>query len=871
MRWWNVLRARLRALFGRDAVIGDIDEELRAHVDMLTEENLRRGMAPAEARAAALREFGNPARVRDTAYDVRGGGMLEILWQDLRFGGRMLRKHPGVTLSAVLTMALGIGATSAVFSIVNPLLLRPLPFRDPDRLITIYETCLPKFPRFSVSPGNYYAWREQSPAFAGMAAAKSLTLTLTGDGDPERLAGRRVTTGYFELFGVRPVLGRDFLPEEDAPGHSDVIILSQGVWQRRFGGDPGILNRTVVLDGKPYAVVGVMPADLHPSIAVDMWTPAAFTAEDRQSYGRHSLQAFGRLAPNATLEAAQAELNEVAQRLEHDHPETNVGWRVKMSPLSETLLRDVRPMLGVLSAAVAFLLLIACANVASLLLGRAATREREVAVRVALGAGRWRILRQLASESALLSVIGGAVGLALGTLGVDLLLSLAPRGLAGMTSVKLDVPLVAFAFGASLIAGLVVGLAPALQAFKVDVNGALKEGARGSAGGGRARVRRVLVAVEVASCVLLLVGAGLLLRSLGRLLAVDPGFNADSVTTVALDLPQRKYPDDAARRNYAQRAMQELSALPGARVVAAAHTIPFSLDWVFGFSVDGSAPDAKSPSANFYAVSPEYFHAMGIRLLAGRAFTDRDGPDAPPAIIIDERLARQFFPDGDAVGRRITFDAPRQHEIVGVVANVKEYGLDGPSSYEMYTPLAQDPFSQVVLIVRGEGDVASLGPAIQGRLRAIDADQPLGPIRPLAQLVSDSVSRQRFAVVLLTIFAGVALLLAIVGIYGVISDAVTQRSREIGIRLALGARSSDCIRLMMRQGAWPVAVGLGVGLLGALAATRVMASLLYEVSATDPATLGGVTALLGAVALVASYLPARRVARVDPMVALRSE
>lgn len=872
---WNVVVARVRALFRREAVIDDIDEEMRIHVDMATEDNVRRGMAPAEARAAALREFGNLGCARDTAYAVRGGGMVETLTQDIRFGGRMLRKHPGVTLSAVITMALGIGATSAVFSVVNPLLLRGLPFPDPDRLMNIRETCLPKFTSFSVSPGNFLAWRERSDAFAGMAAFQRTTVNLTGGGEPERLRQLRVTSGFFELFGATPIVGRGFLPDEDAPGRGDVVVLSGGFWQRRFGADPDVVHRTLMLDGKPYVVAGVMAPGSHAAMGeVDVWTPAAFSAEERERYGSHYLGVIARLAPTATVDKARAQLDDVARALESEHPGSNGGWRVKIDPLSETVVGGIKPTLVVLSGAVAFLLLIACANVASLLLGRAASREREIAVRVALGAGRGRILRQLAAESALLALLGGGVGLALGTWGVDLLLALAPQGLAGLKGVRLDLPLVAFAFLASLAAGLIVGLAPALQAFRVDVNAALKEGGRGgSAGGGHARVRRTLVAVEVAACVLLLVGAGLLIRSLDRLLAVDPGFDAANVTTVAIDLPERAYAAPAAQQAYFERATRELATLPGVRAVAAAQTIPFAVDWVFSFSIEGRPedPPGKEPSANYYAVTPDYFRAMGIRVVRGRAFTEADGRDGRRVAIINEKLARQFFPDGDALGKRIGYARDGWQEIVGIAADTKQYGLTGPATYQLYEPMAQRPVSAMTLVVRGARDPAAMIPDIRARLAGLDADQPLGAVKPLEQIVSESVSRQRFAVVLLGIFAGIALVLAIVGIYGVISDAVTHRTREIGIRLALGARAGDCIRLMMGQGIVPVLVGLGVGLVAALAATPILASLLYEVSATDPVTLGLVTALIAGVALVASYVPARRVTRVDPMAALRAE
>jgi len=865
MRAWHVLRARLRALFGREKVIQDIDEELRIHVDMATEANLRRGMGPEEARRTALREFGNLGGIRDTAYEIRGGGMLESLWQDIRFGARVLRKSPGVTLSAMLTLALGIGATAAVWSVVYPVLIRGLPYRDPDRLVRINETCLPKFSSFAVASGNFVDWREQAQGFESMAAYQSITANLTGGGEPERVKGMRVTPGFFELFGMTPVWGRGFAGDEDG-----VVVLGAGFWQRRFGGDPGVLDRSVTLDDKSYQVVGVMPADLYPVVGeVDFWKPAALTPEERNNHGGHSFQAVGRLAAGATAETARASLDEVAARLEEQFPRTNGGWRVMVVPLEDSVAGSVRPALLVLCAAVVFVLLIACANVASLLLARSVSREREIAVRAALGAGRGRILRQLAVESVLLSLLGGGLGLALGLWGVDVLLALAPEGLAGVKGVRLDLSVVAFTFAASLLTGLIVAIAPAHQATRTDLNAALREG---SQGGGRARGRRVLVAVEVASCVLLLVAAGLLLRSFGRLLAVDPGFHADGALTVALELPERRYPDDARQEAFFRRVTSEVASLPGVRAVGAAQTIPFRIDWVFSFWVDGrpSPKSGQEPSANYYAVTPDYFRAMGITLLRGRGFTEQDRKDAPLVVIVNEKLARELFPGEDALGKRLVGFRPGDgSEIVGVVADMRHYGLSRPTTYQVYEPAWQQPVSRMTLVVRSEGDPSGLAAPIRAHIHAIDEDLPLAAVETVDHIVSASVSRQRFSVVLLSVFAAVALLLAIVGIYGVISDAVTQRTREIGVRMALGAQSGHVVKLMIGQGLVPALVGLVVGLAGALAATRLMSSLLFGVSATDPTTLGLVSALIAGVAALACWVPARRATKVDPMAALR--
>jgi putative ABC transport system permease protein len=766
----------------------------------------------------------------------------------------------------VLTLALGIGATAAMWSVVYPVLIRALPYREPDRLVRVKETCLPKFSSFAVASGNFVAWGERPEGFEALAAYKPITANLTGAGEPERIKGMRVTPGFLELFGTHPAWGRDFAGDEDG-----VVMLSAGFWQRRFGGDPGILDRSVTLDDKSYQVVGIVPAIFYPVLGeVDFWKPAALTPEERNEHGGHSFHALGRLSAGASAETARASLDGVEARLEQQFPVSNRGWRVSVTPLHEEVTGNVRPALLVLCAAVAFLLLIACANVASLLLGRSAAREREIAVRAALGAGRGRILRQLAVESVLLSLLGGAAGLVVGLWGVDLLLALAPEGLAGVKGVKLDLSLVVFTFGISLLTGLVVAIAPAHQATRTDLNAALREGGHG--GGGRARGRRVLVAVEVAACVVLLVGAGLLLRSFGRLLEVDPGFRGEGVLTVRVELPQRRYPDDPSQETFFRRVTSEVASLPGVRAVGAVQSIPFQLDWVFSFRIEGR-PEPESgqePSANYYVVTPEYFRAMGIRLVRGRVFTEQDRRDAPPVAIVNEKLARELFPGEDALGKRLTgLREQGGDEIVGIVADVKHYGLANSTTYQVYETAWQQPVSAMTLVVRGEGDPSRLAAPIRAHILAIDKDLPVAAVQTVDQIVSNSVSRQRFSVVLLSVFAALALLLAIVGIYGVISDAVTQRTRELGVRMALGARSGDVVRLMIVQGLVPALVGLALGLAGALAATRLMSSLLFGVSATDPATLGLVSAMVAGVAALACWVPARRATKVDPMVALR--
>jgi putative ABC transport system permease protein len=868
MRALRLLRDRVRGLFRREAVLRDIDEEMRSHLELAADEERRRGRSAEEARAAAAQRFGSVAAARDAAYDVRGGGGLEAVWHDLRFAARTLRRNPTVALSALLTWALGIGATVAVFSVVHPVLLRGLPFAHADRLVSVRETKLPELPSFSVSAGNFLAWREAARALDLLVAVQTRAPTVTGGGEPEQLRALAVSAGFFELYGVAPQLGRGLLPDEDAPGRDAVVVLSHGFWQRRFAGDPGVPGRQVVLDDRAHTVVGVMPAGLHPHMGdVDVWMPIAFTAAQRQNHGGHYLRVVGRLAPGATRAAALAELNHVAERLEKEHPEDNRGWRVTIVPLAEHLHGGVRSTLLLLAAAVVFVLLVAAANVASLLLGRAAAREREIAIRAALGAGRRRILRQLACESLLLSLIGGAAGMLVAVAGVDALLALAPRALGGLGEVKVDATLLAFTLAASSAVGLLVALIPGRQAARGDLASALRGGAGGSIAAGRARARRLLVTVEVAACLLLLVGGGLVMRSLVRLLDQDPGFRAGGVLVAQLNLPRSRYAEPERRVELARRLLAEVATLPGVEAAALTQSLPFVNDFVASVAVDGRPPDpgGQEPNANHYAVTADYFRALGIPLLAGRGLDERDAG----VVLVNRKLARTFFPDGDAIGARLRLYGERVREIVGVVGDVKQYGLGDDATFQVYEPLYQQTFARLGLVVRGGGDPSALTGAIRARLAGIDGRLPLGTPLSLDDAVAASVAHRRFAVALLGIFAAVALALAVVGIYGVIADAVVQRTREIGVRVALGATPRDVLASMMGVGVVPAACGIVLGLAVAAAGVRLLGSLLYGVSQLDPVTWIAAPAIVAAVALVASWLPARRATRVDPMVALR--
>jgi putative ABC transport system permease protein len=797
----------------------------------------------------------------------------------MRYGARMLLKKPGFTLIAVMTLALGIGANAAIFSVVNAVLLRPLPFKDPERLMWIRETKLPQFPEFSVSPGNFLDWRKQNTVFERLVAINNVAFNLVGVGDPEQVRGMKVTDGFFAMLSAQPELGRVFLPEEDQPGRDNVVIMSHGLWQRRFGGDPKILNQAITLGSQSYTVIGVMPASFRFGGAdLGLWAPMGFTTREAQTHGGHWLSVFGRLKPGATEDQARAELVAIAGRLAAQYPEANTGWSVKLMPLLEFTVRDIKPGLIVLLCAVAFVLLIACANVANLLLARAAGRQKEIAIRAALGAGRSRIIRQLLTESALLASLGGALGLGLAKWGMDLLLKLAPRGLPRMSDVSLDGRALVFTAAVTLLTGVIFGLVPALQSSKPNLNETMNETGRGSTDGRRRRlVRSALVVFEVASALVLLVGAGLLIKSFWRLNQIDPGFNPDNALTMTVSLPRAKYPDDAQRVAFFGHLLEKISALPGVQAAGASNSIPLEGDMVLSFEVQGRAPlpAGADQSTNFYGVNADYFKAMGIRLLRGRTFTERDVSNSPHVAVINETMAKKIFPGEDPIGKRITFDGgnsnPNWYEIVGVVNDVKQYGLDQATPMQTYEPYTQQTFSYMTLVARATGDPTNLTAAIRNAVLQIDKEQPIANVKTLDQILSASIAQQRFSALLLGVFAVVAMSLAAVGIYGVLSYAVTQRTHEIGVRLALGASRHDVLRLVVGQGMCLTLLGVAAGLAVAFALTRLMSTLLFGVSATDPMTFSLIPLMIVIIALLACWVPARRATKVDPMVALRIE
>ncbi|HZE57082.1 MAG TPA: ABC transporter permease [Chthoniobacterales bacterium] len=796
---------------------------------------------------------------------------------DFRYALRQLIKAPSFTIVAILTLALGIGACTAIFSVVDVVLLRPLDFPDPDRVVVIRETQLPKFPEFSVSPPNYLDWEKQTKSYEYLAAYTGAPLNLTGEAEPQRLIGMKVTAHYFNVYGIKPLLGRFPLPEEDAVGKNHVVVLSYGFWQRVFGGARDVVGRSVQLSGEPYQIVGVAP---YFGIAskVDVWTPMAFTPKEsaNDARGGHYISVGGRLKPGVTVRQAKAELDVIANQLAIQYPDPQKGWGIFMMPLQDYMVRDVKPVLYTLLGAVGCVLLIACANLANLLLARATARHREISIRAALGAGRGRLIRQLLTESVVLAVCGGIAGVILARWGLDALLALAPTSLPRISEIHLDPAVLIFSLALSILTGLLFGIAPAWLAARADVNEALKQGTRGSTeGGARGRLRSALVVIEVTFALVLLGGAGLLARSFMQLANVDPGFIPENATLMRLSLPQKKYAENDQQTAFANALLERMKNLPGVQAAGLTHSMPLVGDYVLGFNIEGrpAIDPADLPSTNYYSVTPDYFRAMGIRLIRGRIFTPQDDAKAPRVAIINETMAHQFFPNEDPIGKRIniTNGPDTWREIVGIVADIKQYSLDKATTAQSYEPFAQVPFTSLNVVIRTKGSPAALLGALRPTVYAVDKDQPVGTIRPLEEIMADSIARQRFAMTLLTVFSGIALVIAAIGIYGVMAYNVVQRTGEFGIRMALGAQQRDVLRLVLTQGGKLIGLGLAIGLLATLGASRAMGSMLFNTSAYDPLTLTSITLLLGAVALIACFFPANRATKVNPIEALRVE
>ena len=809
------------------------------------------------------------------------------LTQDIRYAVRMLLKNPGFTLVAVLAVALGIGANSAMFSVINAVLLRPLPYHQPDRLVTIWEESPQRdLYEIPVSLADFNDWVDQNHVFEDLSAYTFTNLNLSGAGEPERLLTVRSSANLLKLVGAAPLLGRPFLPEEDKEGASRVVILSQALWQRRFGSDPGIIGRSLTLDNQSYAVVGVMPANFQFPVGfgylgkvlndpIDLYVPIAASSKET-ARGSYAFFSIGRLKPAVTIEEARAEMTTIESRIEQQYPGSNTGIVISLIPTHEQTVKLIRPALLVLLGAVAFLLLIACTNIANILLARAASRQKEIAIRTALGATRLRVLRLLLTESVILSLVGGCLGLLLALWGTDALMALAPDNIPRINEVGVDARVFGFTLAVSLLTGIVFGLIPALHASKPDLNETLKEGSRGSTGGAAGkRIRSVLVAAEVALSLVLLVGAGLMVKSFLRLQQMNLGFNPDNVLAASLSLSRNKYPDDQKQVAFFQAALERLRSLSGVQSAAITSGLPLTLS-VSGsdFQIEGRPePElGKEMIINTRSVSPGYFRTLGIPMIKGRDFSDTDKSDAPKAAIINNDLARIYFPDQDPIGKRITFDEGESWmSIIGQIGDVKQLGLDSTAKPEVYFPYLQATERSMSIVVRTTSNPLSMVGALKSQIQEIDKDLPIADVMTMGKLLSESVSGRRFNMLLLTIFAAVALVLAAVGIYGVMSYSVSQRTHEIGIRMALGAQTSEVLRLVVGQGMALTMAGLGTGVVASLLLTRLMESMLFGVAATDPITFLAVSVLLAGVALTACLVPARRAAKVDPMVALRYE
>jgi predicted permease len=884
MGWWQELKYVARR-FDRRRAEKDLDEEIRTHLEFEIEQNVAAGMSREEARYAALRAFGNVALSQEDSRAVWGFRSIEMLWQDLRYGARMLARNRGFTVVAVIALALGIGANSAIFSVVNTVLLRPLPYKDPEQLVMVWEEGTPQgqgLPINSVSAANYVDWRDQNQVFANMAVIGRVTFNLTGSGEPERLDGRRVSANLFELLGVEPQVGRKFSAEEDSPGANRVVILSHGLWQRRFGAQSDIIGKHLTLSGETREVVGVMPPWFQfPSRDDQLWVPIAFGPQQAANRGNNSYEVIARLKPGVTREQAEAEMDAITARLQQQYPDVVKTKGSVVIPLHEQLVGDIKPALLILLGAVGFVLLVACANVANLLLARAAVRHKEIAVRLALGARRWRLVRQLLTESLLLSAMGGAVGLLLAIGGVNLLKAFIPDNVSQVTEVSVDANVLAFTLGVSLLTGLIFGLVPALQTSRFDLNDALKEGGRDSSAGQHGNhIRNLLVVGEVAVSLVLLIGAGLLIHSFVRLRSVDPGFRTDNLLTMRIALPRLKYPDHPRRTAFFEELLSRVQRVPGVRSAAVANWIPLTLQGdTFGISVEGRPdPGAQEmPDVVTRVVSFDYLNTMGIQLLRGRHFDDQqDRTDSAPVAIISETTARRLWPDEDPLGKRLRPGGADSEEpwitVIGVAEDVRQFELTAEPRLQMYLANVQPSyFVPGHLVVRTDIDPMSLAGAVRQAVWEIDKDQPVSDVRSMDQIFAESIAHQRFSMVLLGTFAAVAMLLGTVGIYGVMSYTVAQRKHEIGVRMALGAGTGNVVSLIVGHGLKLTLIGVVVGLAAAFVLSRVMQSLLFGITATDPATFIAIPLVLMAAATLASYVPARRASKIDPVIALRYE
>ncbi len=875
MKTWRKFRLRVSALFQKPQLDEDMDEEMRAHIEMRTRENIEAGMSSDEARYAALRQFGWVESIKETCREQRAVAWIENLLQDIRYGARVLRKKPGFTCVAVLTLALGIGANASIFSVVNGVLLKPLPYDTPAKVVMVAEDQTGDGRgKTAVAGGVFTDWKEQSKSFEALSVLSWTAMNLSGTDQPELVSGWQVSKDFLRILRVAPILGRDFAPDEDQLGHDNkVVLLTNELWRRRFGGDAGIVGRNIRVNGEPYTVIGILPPKALFNKQPQLLVPFVFGADEwYRSRGDQRFQVIARLKSGVSVEQANAELKAIKQRLAKVYPKGKEKWGAVATPLQEEMTGNVRSTLLMLFGAVGFVLLIACANVANLLLAQAASRQKEMAVRAAVGAGRWRVIRQVVTESVLLAFIGGGLGVLLAVWATKIFSKLGQESLPLTDAISLDGHVLAFSMLLSLGTGIAFGLAPALRVSAPNLYDTLREGGRSSVSGIQNRIRAGLVVSEVALAIMLLVGAGLLLKSFWRLWNTPAGFDPRGVLAMGIVLPDAKYPDGERRALFLHQLFQRIEALPGVEAAGEVTTLPMEGGSLGSpVSVEGRVSQPELGYGSSYDfVAGQYFRAMGIPLLRGRDFRRSDNStNSPRTCIFNDALVKKVFPNEDPIGKRIRFWGD-VWEVIGVVGSIRHWGLDNPASERIYLPQAFCLWTGE-LVIRTKIEPLSLATTIPREILAVDPDQPVSTVHTLEQIVANSVAGRRLTLTLLAVFAGVALGLAMIGLYGVMAYMVAQRTREIGIRMALGAQGLDVLKLVVQNAMLLTLVGVGLGTIGCLALGRVLTSQLYDVKAADPAVLAGVASLLMVVALFASWFPARRAARVDPIIALRYE
>jgi putative ABC transport system permease protein len=854
---------KLRSRFRR-RTDADFDTEIATHVALLADHYARQGMPPEEAARTARLQFGNSTLLKEERRAMQTFPALEQLWRDLRYAARVLKKSPSFTAGVVATLALSIGANAAIFGVVSGVLLHPLPYREPNRVMMLEDRWLPRFPSFETTPQEFRAWQDQSHAFEQLAAFAPMGFTLTGAGLPERIPGARISANLASLLGVNPVIGRAFHEEDDHEGSDRVVLIGYGLWQRRFAADRQVVGRVLTLNNIGFTVIGVMPPDFRFPQVAEIWKPMGFTAEDLNK--GHFIRAVGRLKAGVTPKQAQAEMDLIM-------PRVSPVWRGSVTPLLEYYVGDLRTTLFVLLGAAGFVLLIACVNVANLQLARGSARQQEISLRISLGASRGRVLRQLLVESFLLAAIGGGLGAAVGGMGIAALKALVPSGIPRLDQVTMDIRTLLYATGLSAIAAIAFGILPAFRLANSGLQSSLSIGGRIPGTRAHRQSRQAFMVAEIALALVLLAGAGLLVKSFDRLLQVRTGFQPEGLLAARIDLPPAKYREPRAQTEFMNRLLEKLGGLPDVRQAAISAGLPFHDAMDVGISFD-QPPDAAvaGTTANYYGVSASYFKTMGIPLIRGRFFTERDYAMSPPVVVINETMAATFFANDNPIGKRLDISGPTyMREIVGVVGDVKQSGLKGRVAPQVYEPLVQKPSLHLYVVVGALGDPARLADVLRNQVTAIDKDQPITQVRTIQQSVAASTTQDRLSVVVLALFAGLAIVLAATGIYGVFAYSFSQRTREIGIRMALGARRAELLKLALGECLRLALVAIAIGLAASAMLTRFIARLLYEVKPTDPIVLAAVSAILAGVALTAAFGPAWRASRVDPVIALKHE